>query len=93
MYKVKDPYSSSPTSKSVKSDLFKPPDGQMETSQVLFKRLANKGAIVDSSRCSLLTDKGRGGSARTQHTDRKAPNFQQWVRLKDAEKRLKKKLI
>ena len=65
----------------------------METSQVLFKRLANKGAIQDSSRCSLLTEKNRGGSARTMHTDRKAPNFQQWVRAKDAEKRLKKKLI
>lgn len=65
----------------------------METSQVLFKRLANKGAIVDSSRCSLITEKNRAGSARTVHTDRKAPNFQQWVRAKDAEKRLKKKLI
>lgn len=93
VYKVGDPYSNSPSSKDPKSDFFKPPDGQMETSQVLFKRLANKGAIVDSSRCSLITEKARGGSARTQHTDRKAPNFQQWVRLKDAEKRLKKKLI
>jgi predicted transposase YdaD len=27
------------------------------------------------------------------HTNRSAPNFQQWVRAKDAERRLKKKLI
>ena len=27
------------------------------------------------------------------HTNRAAPNFQQWVRAKDAERRLKKKLI
>ena len=93
VYKVRDPYGESPTAREQKGDFFKPPDGQMETSQVLFKRLANKGAIADSSRCSLLTEKNRGGSARTLHTDRKAPNFQQWVRLKDAEKRLKKKLI
>lgn len=33
------------------------------------------------------------GSARTNLTNRNAPSFQQWVRGKDAEKRLKKKLI
>ena len=30
---------------------------------------------------------------KSMHTDRSAPSFQQWVRAKDAEKRLKKKLI
>jgi hypothetical protein len=33
------------------------------------------------------------GSTRTQLTNKAIPNFQQWVRAKDAEKRLKKKLI
>ena len=60
---------------------------------MLFKRLANRGTIEDSSRCSLITQKTRAGSARTNLTNRTAPNFQQWVRSKDAEKRLKKKLI
>ena len=35
---------------------FAPPGGQLETSQVLFRRLANKGYKGDSSRCSLLGD-------------------------------------
>lgn len=66
----------------------------MDTSQVLFKRLSNKGPISNSSRISLL-DSGRKkmSTARSVHTNRSAPNFQQWVRAKDAEKRLKKKLI
>ena len=33
------------------------------------------------------------GSVRTTLTNKTTPNFQQWVRAKDAEKRLKKKLI
>lgn len=90
VYKNREPYENILGNE---KDNFVPPGGQIETSQVLFKRLANKGAIIDSSRCSLLTEKNRAGSARTQHTNRTAPSFQQWVRGKDAEKRLKKKLV
>ena len=69
---------------------------KLETSQVIFRRLANKGKIEDSENLSILGDekqKKRTGSARTEETNRNAPSFQQWVRAKDAEKRLKKKLI
>lgn len=68
VYKNPEPYDDSATGRgksSFREDLLAPPGGQIETSQVLFKRLANRGNIVDSSRCSLLTDKKRGGSART----------------------------
>ena len=67
--------------------------GQMNTSQVLFKRLSNKGTISTGSKISLLESTGRKkDSVRSVHTNVHAPDFQQWVRKKDAEKRLKKKL-
>lgn len=66
----------------------------MSTSQILFKRLAQKGSISTGSRISLLDSTGRvKASNRSVHTNRHAPDFQQWVRKKDAEKRLKKKLL
>ena len=67
--------------------------GNMSTSQILFKRLSNQGKVQDSSRCSLLDDNKYRGSERSHRTNKNAPNFTQWVRKKDAEKRLKKKLI
>lgn len=64
----------------------------MKTSKVLFKRLKNKGPVSTGSRISLLESK-RSSSARSMHTMRNDMNFSQWVRGKDAEKRLKKKLV
>lgn len=90
VYKETDPYDKAP------DGTYIPPDVKLETSQVIFRRLANKGKIEDSENLSILGDekqKKRTGSARTEETNRNAPSFQQWVRAKDAEKRLKKKLI
>ena len=91
VYKTKNPYMDMEDDK--ENDSMRPPQN-MQTSAVLFKRLSNKGPISNSSKCSLL-DSGRDnrGSARSVNTNRTAPNFQQWVRAKDAEKRLKKKLL
>lgn len=93
VYKTKNPYAEYMDEKNQESSM-NPPGGKIDTSQVLFKRLSNKGPISNSSRISLL-DSGRNkaNSARSVHTNRNAPSFQQWVRSKDAEKRLKKKLI
>lgn len=76
------------------NDSMKPPQN-MATSAVIFKRLSNKGPISTSSKCTLLESEKSyiRGSARSVNTNRRAPNFQQWVRAKDAEKRLKKKLL
>jgi hypothetical protein len=73
VYKTKNPYAQ-PDFDAHSS--FTPPGGQLDTSQILFKRLSNKGAISNSSRISLL-DSGRGKqpSARSLHTNRAAPNF------------------
>ena len=62
---------------------------------MLFKRLAKKGELsARASDISLLnSDRTKRNSVRSANTNRNAPNFQQWVRAKDAEKRLKKKLI
>ena len=90
VYKESDPYEEAP------NGAYAPPNVKLETSQIIFRRLANKGKIEDSENLSILGDekqKKRTGSARTEETNRSAPSFQQWVRAKDAEKRLKKKLI
>ena len=60
---------------------------------MLFKRLTNKGPISNGSNKSLLDSGRKPQSARSLHTNRQTPSFQQWVRAKDAEKRLKKKLV
>ena len=92
VYKDPAPYESSPTNDRI--DLVPPNDEtQKQTSAVLFKRLKNKGAISSGSRISLLEGSRRSSTARSVHTDRSAPSFQQWVRGKDAERRLKKKLV
>ena len=67
----------------------------MSTSQVLFKRLSKRGELsARASDSSLLnSQRTKRNSARSAMTKRNAPTFQQWVRAKDAEKRLKKKLI
>ena len=50
--------------------------GRMTTSQVLFKRLSNKGTISTGSKISLLESTGRKkGSARSVHTNIHAPDF------------------
>jgi hypothetical protein len=67
--------------------------GEMSTSNILFKRLSNKGPISTGSKLTLLESEGAKASRRSVHTNKDAPDFQQWVRKKDAEKRLKKKLI
>ena len=70
------------------------PGGQMSTANVLFKRLANKGTISTGSRISLLeSENDKRPSARSVLTNKSAPQFQQWVRKKDAERRLRKKLL
>jgi hypothetical protein len=52
-----------------------PPGGKVDTSQVLFKRLSNKGPISNSSRISLL-ESGRKSSVQgSVHTNRAAPSF------------------
>ena len=88
VYKEENPYMET---EHIDSTLRMP--GNMSTSQILFKRLSNQGVIEDSSRCSLLGENKYRGSARTNRTNKTAPNFTQWVRRKDAEKRLKKKLL
>ena len=94
VYKSKNPYDDYMMQRSNSKSSFNPPGGKLDTSQVLFKRLSNKGPISNSSRISLLeSGRKKPSSARSVHTNRAAPNFQQWVRAKDAEKRLKKKLI
>lgn len=91
VYKDPAPYESSPTND--RSQLLPPNDDtQKQTSAVLFKRLKNKGPVSTGSKLSLLESR-KSSSARSVHTDRGAPSFQQWVRGKDAERRLKKKLI
>jgi len=68
--------------------------GNMTTSNVLFKRLSNKGPVSASSKLSLLESEGHKSTERVSvRTNIAAPDFQQWVRRKDAEKRLKKKLV
>ena len=72
VYKESDPYEKEPDGK------YAPPEGKLETSQVLFRRLANKGKIEDSERLSIMgdeLDKKRTGSARTTMTNRSAPSF------------------
>lgn len=69
------------------------PGAPLSTSQVLFKRLSNKGTVSTGSRLSLLGGDQPKASRRSVHTNIHAPDFQQWVRRKDAEKRLQKKLI
>ena len=90
VYKDPAPYAESPRANS--TTLLPPDDTAKQTSQVLFKRLKNKGPVSTGSRISLLESK-RSSSVRSVHTDRGAPTFQQWVRGKDAERRLKKKLV
>tara|TARA_B110001450_G_C17525167_1_gene442258 strand:- start:145 stop:489 length:345 start_codon:yes stop_codon:yes gene_type:complete len=93
VYKASNPYAEYMQDENQEPGM-NPPGGGIDTSQVLFKRLSNKGPISNSSRISLLDETGRKSSVRkSMHTDRSAPSFQQWVRAKDAEKRLKKKLI
>lgn len=91
VYKDPAPYAESPTND--RTNLMTPQDeAQKQTSAVLFKRLKNKGPVSTGSRISLLESR-KSSSARSVHTDRAAPTFQQWVRGKDAERRLKKKLV
>ena len=71
-YKTTDPYEKEPEGS------YTLPKGQLETSQILFRRLAAKGKIEDSERVSLVDDdkdKKRLGSARTNLTNRNAPSF------------------
>lgn len=63
------------------------------TSKILFKRLSNKGPISSSSKISLLESSRSKSSAMSMPNNSDAPTFQQWVRSKDAEKRLRKKLL
>lgn len=76
-----------------RTDMLLPHD--LTTSQILFKRLAKKGELsARASDISLLnSNRTKSASVRSANTNRNAPNFQQWVRAKDAEKRLKKKLV
>ena len=92
VYKTKNPYGEYMQDENQEPSL-NPPGGAIDTSQVLFKRLSNKGPISNSSRMSLLESGRKSSIRKSVHTDRSAPSFQQWVRSKDAEKRLKKKLM
>lgn len=95
VYKDKNPYQETDENfgPNIRTDMQLPHD--LSTSQVLFKRLSKKGEISKRSSQLSILESGRqkSASARSANTNRNAPNFQQWVRAKDAEKRLKKKLI